>query len=72
MATTIDISKLSVEERLQLMDEIWDSLSGTPEVFPLTAAQEAELDRRLDEIDQGDDSGIPLEDVIQRIRDRKQ
>jgi putative addiction module component (TIGR02574 family) len=71
MATTIDISKLTVEERLQLMDEIWDSLSNKPEAFPLTAAQEAELDRRLDEIDQGDDSGIPLEDFVQKIRNKK-
>lgn len=71
MGITIDVTRLTVEERLQLMDEIWESLSTSPEVFPLTAAQEAELDRRLDEIDQGDDSGIPLEDVVRKIRNKK-
>ena len=70
MGITIDVNRLSVEERLQLMEEIRESLSNTPEAFPLTAAQEAELDRRLDEIDQGDDSGIPLEEIVLKIRSK--
>ena len=45
MGTThVDISRLTVDQRLQLVEELWDSLS--PVDVPLTPAQERELDRR--------------------------
>jgi putative addiction module component (TIGR02574 family) len=68
---TIDIASLSSEERLRLLEEIWESLSPTPEAVPLTTAQREELDRRLDELDQGGVSGIPWEDVLHRVRSHK-
>jgi putative addiction module component (TIGR02574 family) len=43
-ATRIDISRLSPAQRLQLVEELWDSLSS--EDIPLTPAQAEELDRR--------------------------
>jgi putative addiction module component (TIGR02574 family) len=43
-ATRIDTSRLSPAERLQLVEELWDSLSS--EDIPLTPAQAEELDRR--------------------------
>jgi len=47
----IDISTLTVEQRLELLDEIWESLYETPEAIPLTEAQREELDRRIEEFD---------------------
>ncbi len=47
---TVDIQeilRLSVEERLQLVEEIWDSILEHPESLPVTEAQKRELDRRL-------------------------
>jgi len=38
------IAKLSTEDRLSLISELWDSLAELD--IPLSAAQEAELDRR--------------------------
>jgi putative addiction module component (TIGR02574 family) len=35
----IDIANLSLEERLRLLDELWESLSQTAEAIPLTSAQ---------------------------------
>ena len=32
----IDISRLSVAQRIQLAEDLWDSLAGTPEVLELT------------------------------------
>ena len=61
---------LSTEERLQLLDALWESLSATPEVIPLTNAQREELDRRLDEMDREGPNGIPWEEVLRRIRER--
>lgn len=43
-ASRVDISRLTPAERLQLVEELWDSL--LPEEVPLTDAQAAEIDRR--------------------------
>ena len=67
---TIDIANLSAEERLRLLEELWESLSATPEAIPLTNAQSEELDRRLDELDRDGPVGIPWEEVLRRIRSR--
>ena len=67
----IDINKLSPEERLDLIEELWDSLSADPAKIPLTDAQAKELDRRMAEMDQDDSLGIPWETVLAQIRERK-
>ena len=41
-----EILNLGVKERLELLEEIWDSIAAHPEAVPLTAAQRKELDRR--------------------------
>ena len=64
---TVDIAKLSAEERLRLLEELWDSLSATPEAIPLTNAQREELDCRLDELERDGPTGIPWEDVFRQI-----
>jgi len=65
---TRDIAKLSPEERLELLEQLWDSLS--PEAIPMTEAQNEELDRRLDELDREGPIGIPWNEVLERIRNR--
>ena len=69
---TIDITSLSLEERLRLLDELWESLSRTPEAIPLTEAPREELDRRLDGLDREGPVGIPWDEVLARIRGRAQ
>ena len=64
----IDISTLTVEQRLELLDEIWESLYETPQAIPLTEAQREELDRRLDEADRDGPDDIPWEEVLRRLR----
>jgi putative addiction module component (TIGR02574 family) len=68
----IDINKLSHEEWLDLIEELWDSFSADPANIPLTNAQAKELDRRLHEMDRDDTTlGIPWDTVLARIRERK-
>ncbi|MBV8289488.1 MAG: addiction module protein [Hyphomicrobiales bacterium] len=43
--TTLDIARLTIKERLDLIGELWDSL--TAEDVTLTPAEEAELARRM-------------------------
>ena len=63
----IDIEKLAPEERLQLISELWETLRAVAESGPLTPAQRAELDRRLDELDGGDVSLVPWDEVKRRL-----
>lgn len=67
-----DYRQLGVDERLQLVGDIWDSIaeeaSASPEVLPLTDAQRAELDRRVAEYEADPASGVPMEDALARIR----
>lgn len=44
-----DILKLSVAERLRLVEDIWDSIAASPDTLPVTDAQRRELDLRLTE-----------------------
>lgn len=61
----IDVQKLSPEERLKLLERLWESL--TDQDLPLTGPQREELDRRLDELDREGPRGIPWEEVLQRL-----
>ena len=42
-----DIAKMDLQERLRLVEEIWDSIAASPKAVRLTAAQKTELDKRL-------------------------
>ena len=64
----IDITILSREEQLQLLERLWDSLSTKPTTLLITDAQREELDRRLDELDREGPIGIPAEEVLSRLR----
>jgi len=58
---TLDISRLTPKERLELIGELWDSLS--PADVRLTPAHEAELDRRLASFDLDRREAISWEDL---------
>ncbi len=51
-----ELARLTPPERLALISQLWDSLED--EQLPLTAAQRAELDRRLATLDQDRREGI--------------
>jgi putative addiction module component (TIGR02574 family) len=61
----IDISRLSPSERLQLVEELWDSLS--PSDIPLTPAQAKELDRREALHRENPQRGRPWREVLDEI-----
>ena len=43
-----EILRLPLKDRLQLVEDVWDSIAATPEAVPLPEWHKAELDRRLD------------------------
>ena len=43
-----ELHKLTLAERLELIEILWDSIAEEPDALPLTDAQRLEIDRRLD------------------------
>jgi putative addiction module component (TIGR02574 family) len=66
--TISDLLELSMSERIQLVEDLWDSIATVPEAVSLTEAQKEELDRRLDAYHKNPDAGSPWELVKERIR----
>ncbi|TAK87929.1 MAG: hypothetical protein EPO20_00350 [Betaproteobacteria bacterium] len=64
---SLGIERLSIEERLRLVEELWDSIA---EATPLTDAQRAELDRRLAEHEANPDDVVSWENIKASITAR--
>ncbi len=60
-----DFRHLDAAARLQLAQDLWDSVApeDADAEAPLTRGQEAELDRRLAELDEHPDAGVPWPQV---------
>jgi len=63
----LDFSHLSVEERLKLIEDLWDSVADDPDAVPLTEAQAEELDRRLEAYEKDGDPGRPWREVLDEL-----
>ncbi len=68
--TRADVLNMSVPERIQLVEDIWDSIVEVPEQVELTPAQKAELDRRLEAYHRNPGEGTPWDIVKERIRSK--
>lgn len=65
--TDLDISKLSVAERIQLAEDLWDGVAAEADSLPLTEAEAAELARRLADLERDPESGESWPAVRARI-----
>ncbi|MGH2750008.1 MAG: addiction module protein [Actinomycetota bacterium] len=65
-----EIARLPIEERLRLVEDIWESIRINPDELPITEAQRAELDRRA--VAHAADPGAAedLDSVLARLRAR--
>jgi putative addiction module component (TIGR02574 family) len=67
----IDVGHLSKDERLDLIEQLWDSLSDQErESLPLTAEQGQELDRRLDAMEREGPVGTSPDELRRQVRGR--
>lgn len=65
-----NLRELPVEDRIRLVEDLWDSIANDQNALPLTSEQVSELDRRLDQFELDGESGRPASEVISDIRRR--
>ena len=58
-----EILELPAAQRVELAQQIWESVHEYPDTLPLTAAQKAELERRWTSFEQTPEAGDLWEDV---------
>jgi putative addiction module component (TIGR02574 family) len=63
-----EILQLTIAERIQLVEDIWDSVAAFPEAIPLTDAQKEELDRRMQAYAQNPNEGISWDELKDKLR----
>ena len=61
---------LSVTEKLQLVEDLWDDIAATPEAVPVQEWQKEELARRKAKYLANPGSGLSWQEVQRRIRAR--
>ncbi len=64
-----DILELPVQERIHLVELIWDSVAAMPEAVEVSPAIKAELEARLAEFEANPEHGYSWEEVRARIKD---
>ncbi|HSK80074.1 MAG TPA: addiction module protein [Thermoanaerobaculia bacterium] len=60
-------AKLSVSERIELVEAIWDTVVDEPEALPLPDSHREELDRRLEDLERDPDAGSSWDEVRARL-----
>ncbi len=64
-----DILELPVQERIHLVELIWDSVAAVPEAVGISPALKAELEARLEEFEANPEAGYSWDHVKPRIKD---
>ena len=67
---SLGIDRLGIEQRLALVEELWDSIAADSAAIPLTDAQRAELDGRVADHEANPDDVVPWEEVKASITER--
>ena len=69
-AILTEILQLPLDERLKLVEDIWDSIAVAPEAVPVPDWHRAELDRRLSGTSPG--PNLSWNDVRAKLHERGQ
>jgi len=64
-----DILGLPVQERIRLVELIWDSVAAVPEAVEVSTALKAELEERLREFEANPDAGYSWDEVRSRLNE---
>jgi putative addiction module component (TIGR02574 family) len=67
MMEALGLDRLSLDERLRLVEELCESIATIPEAVSLSEAQKSDLQRRLDAYRDNPKAGSPWEEVKARL-----
>jgi len=62
------LQQLTVDERIKLAEDLWDSIAADQGALPITADQREELDRRLNAYAVDKNRGRTAADAVRDIR----
>lgn len=62
-----DIAQMPVDERIQLVEDIWDSVVDLPDAIEIPEWHKQELNKRLEGYHKNPELGSPWEEVKKRI-----
>ena len=65
------LQQLPLDERIKLVEDLWDSIAADQKALPLTPAQRTELDKRLDAYELDKNAGRLASEVLADIRRRQ-
>jgi putative addiction module component (TIGR02574 family) len=71
-STLARIRTMSIDERIRLVQAIWDEIAAERGQESISDAQECELERRLADDDANPDPGIPWDEIRAEARARSQ
>jgi putative addiction module component (TIGR02574 family) len=69
-AVLSEVESWPVDDRIRLVQDVWDRLVDQGYEPELTEEMKAELDRRIEEMDQNPELGVPWEEVKARVLGR--
>ncbi len=64
------IFDLSLAEKLQLVEELWNDIASTPDQVPIPEWHKAVLDRRQAQLDRDPSAVLTWEETLKRIKRR--
>ena len=64
------LQQLPVDERIKLVEDLWDIIAADQKALPLTPAQRTELDKRLDAYELDKNAGRLASEVLADTRRR--
>lgn len=69
--TLEELRGLSVEDRLQLLEDVWTSLDEEHRQLPVPQWQEEELGRRLKAFEENGSRGMPWEESLEQLEQKR-
>jgi len=69
--TATDLLNLSIPERIQLVEDLWDTIAAEADAVELTEEEKKIIDERLEAYHKNPELGSPWEDVFRRLTGKK-
>jgi putative addiction module component (TIGR02574 family) len=65
--TAADTLNMPISERIQLVEDIWDTIAENIELYELNAQEKEIINNRLEAYHKNPDAGSPWQEVYERI-----